>query len=144
MSNAMTPKERSEHLFKVLTSQRFLNKQGLGNEVPFFICPYPASEGLSMQQDRQDLVARIGHAGVTALDLSLYDLSLDLLKERDILAEILDIEPDTEKSELLELLRGVLDVHEPPILGQAFRRAQDRFDEGRRRRGREADRQGLG
>ena len=41
MSNPMTSRERSEHLFKVVTSERFLTKQGLGNEVPFFICPYP-------------------------------------------------------------------------------------------------------
>tara|TARA_R110002110_G_scaffold85816_4_gene223693 strand:- start:27626 stop:28228 length:603 start_codon:yes stop_codon:yes gene_type:complete len=112
MSTSMTRKERSEHLFEVLTSERFLTKQGLGNEVPFFICPYPASEGLSMHEDRQDLLARIGHAGVTALDLNLYDLSLALLEERGILAEILDIEADTEKAELRELLQGVLDVHE--------------------------------
>jgi hypothetical protein len=124
MNTQMSPKERSEHLFNVLTSQRFLNKEGLGNEVPFFICPYPASEGLSMQQDRQDLVARIGHAGVTALDLSLYELSLALLEERGILAEILDIEPDTGKSELRELLQGVLDVHEHliPKIAEAIER----------------------
>lgn len=112
MNKAMSRKERSEHLFQVLTSQRFLNKQGLGNEVPFFICPYPASEGLSIQQDRKDLITRMRNAGVTALDLSLYDLSLTLLEERGILAEILKLEPDTEKSELRELLQGVLDVHE--------------------------------
>jgi len=39
MSNEITPKARSEHLFRVVTSTRFLTKQGLGNEVPFFICP---------------------------------------------------------------------------------------------------------
>lgn len=112
MNKAMSRKERSEHLFQVLTSQRFLNKQGLGNEVPFFICPYPANEGLSIQQDRKDLITRMRNAGVTALDLSLYDLSLSLLEERGILAEILELEPDTEKSELRELLQGVLDIHE--------------------------------
>jgi len=112
MNKAMSRKERSEHLFQVLTSQRFLNKQGLGNEVPFFICPYPASEGLSIEQDRKDLITRTRNAGVTTLDLSLYDLSLTLLEERGILAEILELEPDTEKSELRELLQGVLDVHE--------------------------------
>jgi hypothetical protein len=112
MSDVMTPRERSEHLFKVLTSKRFLNKEGLSNEVPFFICPYPAVEGLSMQQDRQDLVARIGHAGGKVLDLSLYDLSLGLLEERGILDDVLAAEPEMEKAELRELLQGVLDVHE--------------------------------
>ena len=112
MSLQLTRKERAEHLYRVITSERFLTKQGLGNEVPFFICPFPAEEGLTMIEDRLDLIERIGHAGVTALDLSLYDISLGLLEERGILDDVLAAEPDMEKSELRELLQGVLDVHE--------------------------------
>lgn len=112
MSLQLTRKERAEHLYRVITSERFLTKQGLGNEVPFFICPFPAEEGLTMIDDRLDLIERIGHAGVTALDLSLYEISLGLLEERGILEDVLAAEPDMEKSELRELLQGVLDVHE--------------------------------
>jgi hypothetical protein len=112
LSLQLTRKERAEHLYRVITSERFLTKQGLGNEVPFFICPFPAEEGLTMIEDRLDLIERIGHAGVTALDLSLYEISLGLLEERGILEEVLAAEPDMEKSELRELLQGVLDVHE--------------------------------
>lgn len=112
MNLQLTRKERAEHLYRVITSERFLTKQGLGNEVPFFICPFPAEEGLTMIEDRLDLVERIGHAGVTALDLSLYDISLGLLEERGILEDVLAAEPDMEKSELRELLQGVLDANE--------------------------------
>jgi hypothetical protein len=111
VSLQLTRKERAEHLYRVITSERFLTKQGLGNEVPFFICPFPAEEGLTMIEDRLDLIERIGHAGVTALDLSLYEISLGLLEERGILEDVLAAEPDMEKSELRELLQGVLDVH---------------------------------
>ncbi len=122
MSKEMTPKERAEHLFRVVTSERFLTKQGLGNEVPFFICPYRAVEGLSMMQDRRALVKRIEHAGVKVLDLSLHDLSLDILRNRGILDEILENEPDMEKGELKELLQGVLDpqAHLIPRIGAAI------------------------
>lgn len=109
MRKPTSRKERAEHLFKVVTSQRFLTKQGLGNEVPFFICPYPAEEGLSMVEDRLDLVTRITHAGIAVLDLSLYDLSLSILEERGILEQILEIESDTDKGEIRELLQSVLD-----------------------------------
>ncbi|MDT8855143.1 DUF1788 domain-containing protein [Paracoccaceae bacterium Fryx2] len=109
MNKPTSPKERAEHLFKVVTSQRFLTKQGLGNEVPFFICPYPAEEGLSMNEDRLDLVTRITHSGIAVLDLSLYDLSLAILEERGILDQILEIERDTDKREVRELLQSVLD-----------------------------------
>jgi len=115
-------KERAEHLFKVVTSQRFLTKQGLGNEVPFFICPYPAEEGLSMNEDRLALVTRITHAGIAVLDLSLYDLSLGILEERGILDQILDIERDTDKREVRELLQSVLDpkANLIPRIGKAI------------------------
>lgn len=108
----MTPRERSEHLFRAISSERFLNKQGLNGEVPFYICPYPAKEGLAMVEDRLNLIERLGHAGVRVLDLSLYDLSLTLLEERGILEDVLEAESGLEKAEFRELLQGVLDVQE--------------------------------
>ncbi|WP_374015619.1 DUF1788 domain-containing protein [Phaeobacter sp. A36a-5a] len=118
----MTRKERAEHLYRVVTSERFLTKQGLGNEVPFFICPFPAAEGLSMVDDRRDLVTRIAHTGTNVLDLNLYDISLDILRERDILEQVLEAEPNSEKAEIKELLQGVLDpqAHLIPKIAQAI------------------------
>ena len=122
MKPDMNRKERAEHLYRVITSERFLKKQGLGNEVPFFICPFPARDGLSMHEDRKDLVARISHAGVKVLDLSLYDLAIELLEERGILKQILDIEAESDKAEIKELLQGVLDpqAHLIPKIGEAI------------------------
>lgn len=122
MIRASTRKERAEHLFKVVTSERFLTKQGLGNEVPFFICPYPAEEGLSMVEDRIDLITRITHAGVAVLDISLFDLSLSILEERGILEQVLEVEPETDKGELRELLQSVLDPQANliPKIGEAI------------------------
>ncbi|PZU19147.1 MAG: DUF1788 domain-containing protein [Shinella sp.] len=122
MSMVASRKARSEHLFKVITSQRFLTKQGLGNEVPFFIYPYDAKEGLSVIEDRRNLIARISHAGVTVLDLSLYDLSFQILEERGILEQVLEIEPETDKGELRELLQSVLDPQANliPKIGEAI------------------------
>lgn len=122
MKPDMNRKERAEHLYRVITSERFLKKQGLGNEVPFFICPFPARDGLTMHEDRKDLVARISHAGVKVLDLSLYDLAIELLEERGILEQILDIEAESDKAEIKELLQGVLDpqAHLIPKIGEAI------------------------
>lgn len=122
MIKVSTRKERAEHLFKVVTSERFLTKQGLGNEVPFFICPYPAEEGLSMVEDRLDLITRIKHAGIAVLDISLFDLSLSILEERGILEQVLEVEPDTDKGELRELLQSVLDPQANliPKIGEAI------------------------
>ena len=125
MRKPTSRKQRAEPLFKVVTSQRFLTKQGLGNEVPFFICPYPAEEGLTMVEDRLDLVTRIAHSGIAVLDLSLYDLSLGILEERGILDQILEIEPETDKGEIRELLQSVLDpkANLIPRIGDAIQAA---------------------
>jgi hypothetical protein len=116
----LSRKDRLEHLRRVITSERFLTKQGLGNEVPFFICPFPPEDGLTIDEDRRGLVRQIENVGVKVLDISLYDLSLDLLRERDILDTILSIEAETSKSELLDLFRGVLDAeaHLIPRIGK--------------------------
>lgn len=125
MRQPISRKERAEHLFRVVTSQRFLTKQGLGNEVPFFICPYPAEEGLSIVEDRLYLVTRITHSGIVVLDLNLYDLSLAILEERGILNQILEIEPDTDKGEIREFLQSVLDpkANLIPKIGDAIEAA---------------------
>lgn len=126
MKGQITQKERAEHLFKVVSSERFLTKQGLGNEVPFFICPYPARYGLSIVQDLQDLVARLKHSGIHVLDLNLYDMALGILRERGILDQIIEIETDSEKPEIKELLQGVLDpqAHLIPKIAEAIQKTE--------------------
>ena len=120
MKTAKSAKERFEHLLTVISSKRFLNKQGLGNEVPFFICPFDPSDAFAVSEDIQLLVKKLQNIGLTALQVDLYDLSISILEERGILSEILEIEADNSKSEIKELLQGVLDpaAHLIPRIGQ--------------------------
>ena len=122
MAHDLDRRERAEHLFRVITSQRFLNKQGLGNEVPFFIYPYPPEEGLSVDEDRRNLLGEVKREGVRVLDLNLYDLSLKLLEQRGILGKVLEIETDRDKLEIRELLQDVLDpqTHLVPKIAEAM------------------------
>ena len=101
--------DRLQHLFAVISSQRFRSRQGLGNEVPFFTCPYKPEEAVAMERLRRQLVNRLEQSGVRTLDINLYDLSIEILKERDIWDRILELEVSVSKEELKELLQGVLD-----------------------------------
>lgn len=105
----MPMQERLQHLFSVVSGQRFLNKQGLGNEVPFFICPYRPEEAVEMERLQRQLVNRLEQAGIRILSINLYDLAVDILKERDIWEQVLELEPTVSKDQLKELLQGVLD-----------------------------------
>ena len=106
---AMPMQDRLQHLFAVISSQRFRSRQGLGNEVPFFICPYKPEEAVAMERLRRQLVNRLEQSGVRILEINLYDLSIEILKERDIWERILELEKSVSKEELKELLQGVLD-----------------------------------
>lgn len=120
MTLPVTAKDRFEHLLKVVASNRFLTKQGLGNEVPFFICPHDPADAVDMDRDLKLLIKQLAAVGVKVLNINLYDLSLRMLEERGILAEILEIEATTTKGEIKELLQAVLDpeAHIVPRIGQ--------------------------
>jgi hypothetical protein len=107
--DTLTIPERFEHLFNLISSERFLLKQGLGNEVPFFICPFPPEEAVDMERMVQQLARKLEQNGVGVLEINLYDLSIELLRERGTWDRILEIEETVSKAQLKELLQGVLD-----------------------------------
>ncbi|MCD2452771.1 DUF1788 domain-containing protein [Methylicorpusculum oleiharenae] len=115
--------ERFQHLFAVISGQRFLNKQGLGNEVPFFICPFKPEEANEMDKLQRQLVNRLEQAGVRILEINLYDLSIEILKSREIWEQVLDMEVSVSKDQFKELLQGVLDpeAHLTPAIAVKLR-----------------------
>jgi hypothetical protein len=102
-------KARYEHLYQVISSERFIQKQGLGNEVPFFICPFKPEEQVPMQRMIEQLIRQLDQHGICVLHIDLYDLSIELLKKRGIWERILKNETQFTKEKLRELLQGVLD-----------------------------------
>jgi len=101
--------QRFQHLERVIASDRFRLKQGLGNEVPFFICPFPAKEATSMAKLQRQLEHSLERQGVGVLSLNLYDLCIEILQEREIWEQVLTMETELSKGELQELFQGVLD-----------------------------------
>ena len=80
--------DRFQHLYAVISGQRFLKMQGLGKEVPFFICAYKAQEAVEMERLQRQLANKLEQAGIRILEINLYDLSIELLKERSLLFEV--------------------------------------------------------
>lgn len=119
--------ERFQHLLKVISSHRFLKKQGLGNEVPFFICPYRPEESVEMEYIQQQLTKSLNQAGLGVLEINLYNLSIELLQKRGVWEQILDIEPSVSKEQLKELLQGVLDPEKHLVPAIAEKMAQREF-----------------
>ena len=77
----------------MISSQRFLKKQGLGNEVPFFICAYPADEAVEIETDARKPRHAVAEQRIRVLEVDLYDLSVSLLRKRGIWDDVLATEP---------------------------------------------------
>lgn len=98
------------HVLAVLSSQRFLNMEGLSNEVPFFIYPYAPEASLPVAQAKKRIKSKLStQRGITVREVNLYDLSVEILKERGVWERILKVEADQDKGDFRELLQGMLD-----------------------------------
>ena len=120
--------ERFQHLFAVISGQRFLKKQGLGNEIPFFICPFKPEDSVEIERQKLKLVNRLEQAGVRILEINLYDLSIEILKERGIWNQIIEMEATVSKEQLKELLQGVLDPEAHLVPAIAAKLASTEFE----------------
>lgn len=120
--------ERFQHLLSLISSERFLKRQGLGNEVPFFICPFKQEEAVEMGRMQKQLINRLDQGGVRILEINLYDISIDLLRRRGIWDQILEMESTVDKEQIKELLQSVLDPETHLIPEIAARMQKAEFD----------------
>ncbi len=126
--NRMSIQEQYDHLLKLIGSDRFLQKEGLGNEVPFFICPYLPTKAVDMVKMQRQLQNRLQQQGVRILAINLYDLAIEILQKRNIWDRILETERTMPKEQLKELLQGVLDSESHLVPAIAEKMAHSPFD----------------
>ncbi|MDO9238422.1 MAG: DUF1788 domain-containing protein [Methylicorpusculum sp.] len=124
----MVMQDRFQHLFAVISGQRFLKKQGLGNEVPFFICPFKPEESVEMERLQRQLVNRLEQIGIRILEINLYDLSIEMLKKEGDFEWIIENEAKMTKPKLQEELQGILSVEHALIPAIAEMIANAEFD----------------
>lgn len=110
--------KQEEHLLKVLSGKRFLQMEGLSNEVPFFIYPYAPEDALAVAQAKKRIKNRLSQKGINVREVNLYDLCVEILKDRGVWERVLAAEPDQDKEDFRELLQGMLDpqLHIAPAI----------------------------
>jgi hypothetical protein len=113
MSNSIkynAPKE-FENLYKILSSPRFLKKEGLGGELPFFIHSFPVEKLSEVETNTDYLIKRLQKEGVEILEINLYTLCIDILKREDLFDKIVEQEQSwSNKQRLLRVLSGPLNI----------------------------------
>ena len=98
------------HLLSVISSSRFLNNEGLNNEVPFHICPFQPEISLSMSQAIKQLKNELSEKDIDVLDINLYDLAVEILKSEGDWEWLIKNETTLTRDELKEELQGILDT----------------------------------
>lgn len=120
--------QRLEHLVRLIGSPRFLQKQGLGNEVPFFICPFSPAVAVEMEKLQKQLVNQLSQQGVQVLQINLYDLVRDIMIPPGDWDWCLINETSKTKQELLDALQGILDAETVIVPEIARRMSEVEFD----------------
>lgn len=102
--------DAQRHLHSVLASEPFLRSEGLNNEVPFHICPFDPAISTDMYQLIRQLINELTSEGKEILEINLYDLVIDTLKEEGDWDWILESEKTLARGELKDELQGILDI----------------------------------
>lgn len=102
--------DRFNHLVESLQSQKFLKMEGLGNEVPFFICPFKdIKEYNQIEVIAIRLKKQLENSGINILHINLYDLSIELIKDRGRFDSLIDNEKRFGKEQMLDFLQNIID-----------------------------------
>jgi hypothetical protein len=104
--------EKFTHLYKVISSTRFLNKEALGGEIPFFISTYNAKQELQVTEDIKLLINKLESSGVSVLEINLYDIVCEILENKGGMERMFQVEKVKSKEKFLKALQSTLNIHE--------------------------------
>ena len=82
----------SDSLFHILSNEKFLRMEGLGNEVPFFVHTYDIADQVAVYTRLKELVNRLETSGVRPLLISLYDMVIEHFQEAGELEDLFAFE----------------------------------------------------
>jgi hypothetical protein len=100
------------HLYKVISSKRFLNKEALGGEIPFFISAYDAKQELQVRDSVKLLRNKLETSGISVLEINLYDIVCDILEEKGGIERMFNVEKTKSKEKFLRAMQSTLNIHQ--------------------------------
>lgn len=99
-----------DNLFNIFSNARFLNKEGLGGELPFFIHSFPVAKQPEVETAIQSLFRRLQNNGIDVVEINLYRVCIDILKRENLFEQIRNGETAWTKQRLLKSLIGPLNI----------------------------------
>ena len=83
-------------IFALYRARKFLNKKGLGNEIPFHVFDYPPDFELKMREHINFMINRIAsyHQNIKLVHIKLFDLMIEHMRERGNLDKAFELESE--------------------------------------------------
>lgn len=93
-----------------VTSSSFLSSEGIGNEIACYIFDYPPEDEAQVRKHLRFLGKRFAshHKQLSVLELNLFDVILDYLRERGLYDKTLAAQAKKGDAGLLRMLSGVV------------------------------------
>jgi|SRR5690625_1323217 len=100
--------------FEKMKTPKFLQKEGLGGEIPFFIFPYQIEDEPRIEEEVTGLVKRLKKEGVNVLSLNLYDISVEILESKGGIEKMFRLEERRKNKPeyFLKALQSALNIQE--------------------------------
>jgi hypothetical protein len=108
---SQTFEDRLNQIIPKVTSPEFLNNQGLGNEIGFWIFDYPPEREMDMRNFLYGTIipSLAKHQpSIKAVSVNLFDLVIRQLEERNLLDKAIEMQAKQGDAKALESLRRVL------------------------------------
>ena len=102
--------ERLNSIIKTITTKEFLNNQGLGNEIGFWIFDYKPSDELIVREYFGILESTLSknHPNLNLLNINLFDSVIAYLQEKKLLDKSIQMQATKGDDALFKALKAVL------------------------------------
>ena len=100
----------TEKLFELLSNDKFLRMEGLGNEVPFFVYAYDIKQQAEIYKRIDHLAKRLNVSGIEVCLVGLYDMVISHFEESGELEDLFQYEKEVTKIEFLKEMQTYLSV----------------------------------
>jgi hypothetical protein len=98
-------------LEKLLRDKVLISKETLGGEIPFFLFPYLPEDNTFVDKEVGNLKKKLSNIGIEILVIDLFELSVDVLIQKNLLIPILSKEASIDKAIFTKQIRTPLDVN---------------------------------
>ena len=102
--------EKFEKLYNTFTNDSFLSMKALGGEIPFYISSYNPVQETKVFNEIERLKNRLKLKGISVHEINLFQLVVEMLKERGILEKLIEKESSLSKEKLYKTLQGAIDT----------------------------------